>query len=70
MPIEETISIHERLGVLETKMDTVIEQTTETNGSVAKLKVWQGIMQGAIGVLTAIVIPVLFMFLSNWLNNK
>ena len=39
------------------------------NGSVVNLKVWKGIMQGGIAVLIAIIIPILFMFLSSYLDR-
>ena len=65
----EEILVHERLGILETKMDRIIEQTTKTNGTVANLKLWQARILGALSILSAIIVPILFMFLSKWLDN-
>ena len=46
------------------------EQVEKTNGSVANLKIWKGVMQGAVGVLTVIVIPLLFIFIRFWIGGK
>lgn len=46
------------------------DQVNRTNGSVASLKLWQARILGAISILSAIVIPILFMFLSRWMDSK
>mgnify|MGYP001564806549 CR=1 FL=1 len=45
------------------------EQTTRTNGQVASLKLWQARILGALGILSAIIIPILFMFLSRYIDG-
>ena len=49
--------------------DRIEQHVIKTNGSVASLKMWRAVMQGAIAVLTAIVVPLLFMFLSKWMDK-
>ncbi len=53
----------------------IIEQTTKTNGSVAKaqtdiaeLKIWRGYITGAIAVIMAAVVPALLVMLNKFLG--
>jgi hypothetical protein len=55
MENQTTINIHERLAVIETKLDRVLEQTTITNGRVTVLEMWKAKLTGkAIGISAAV----------------
>lgn len=49
--------------------EKINEHLNRLNGSVSSLKSWKGIMQGAIGVLTAIVVPICLMLFANFLDK-
>ena len=42
--------------------DKIIEQTTKTNGSVRDLQKWKSFINGAVAVLTGIILP-LFIYI-------
>ena len=44
----------------EEKLDAILDQVRRTNGRVGRLENWRWMITGAIAVLTALVIPLLF----------
>jgi len=54
----------------------IIKQTTKTNGSVAKanceiaeLKIWKGYVTGAVAVIMAVIVPLFFLLVRNYLEK-
>jgi hypothetical protein len=46
--IQDKIQLHERLAVIETKLDQVLTQTKLTNGRVSILEIWKANITGKI----------------------
>jgi len=44
---------------VETKLDEILEQTTQTNGKVAEIQRWRERVTGATGVVVLILVPIL-----------
>lgn len=59
----------EKIENLHEKVEEIKEQVLLTNGSVANLKIWKGYLTGGIAVLTALVIPVLFLLIEQWIRR-
>lgn len=53
----------------EIQHNAIIKRLDHTNGSVASLKIWRGVMMGGLSVITAIIIPIMFMLINFWLDN-
>ena len=47
---------------------SVNEQTIKTNGRVRALEVWRGFITGGLGVLTALVLPVAYAVVKEWMR--
>lgn len=48
-------------------LDRIEKQTTQTNGSVANLKLWRAYTTGAVAVLTTLLLPCILLILSHYL---
>lgn len=48
------------------ELGALTEQVKKTNGSVINLKMWRAYLTGGIGVLTLLVVPLLFMVLGGY----
>jgi hypothetical protein len=53
--LQEKIAVHERLAVIETKLDKVLEQVTITNGRVSKLEIWKANITGKVAGIALVV---------------
>lgn len=51
-------------------LDRIEVQTTTTNGKVADIQGWRMWMNGGMAVLSAIMIPILFMLFAQYLSNR
>lgn len=51
------------------KVDSLDVRVGIQNGKVSKLERWQAFMQGAIMILTVMVVPILINFVSSWLEH-
>jgi hypothetical protein len=45
------------------------EQVARTNGSVARIKAWTNILKGGLGVITVLVLPILFILIEQWIRR-
>jgi hypothetical protein len=50
--IQDKIQLHERLAVIETKLDQVLIQTKLTNGRVSILEIWKANLTGKVTVIS------------------
>ncbi len=55
---------------IDEKLDTIHEQTLKTNGRVTKLESWRGFITGGLAILAVLVIPVLLLVISQYINNQ
>jgi len=51
--------LDDHFGVVNCKLDEISERVKNTNGRVKQLEIWRAGIVGALGVITAIVIPML-----------
>lgn len=52
------------------ELKALTEQVLKTNGSVTRLKEWRGYILGGLAVIVAVIIPLIYMVFSVWLNSK
>lgn len=49
--------------------EMILEQTTKTNGSVRELQKWRSFINGAISIMTVLVLPILFYVVEPWFRK-
>ena len=47
-----------RFEEIKEKLETILQQTTKTNGRVSKLEQWRAYILGAVGIMVVLVIPI------------
>ena len=52
---------------IDEKLDLTIEQTTKTNGRVSSLERWQSYVLGFCFAITVLILPILFMFMRQFI---
>lgn len=62
-------SIHAMLDNLKEGQCKILEQTTKHNGRMSSLELWQSYVIGAVAVLTVLVLPILFMIVSEIISH-
>ena len=62
-------SVHDSLSSINKTMNEVLEQTKKTNGRVSNLENWRAYILGAVAVLTALVLPVVFMVVNEIISH-
>lgn len=45
------------------KLDEILDQTKRTNGRVSSLERWRSFLTGAISILSAVILPIMFYLL-------
>lgn len=58
-------AIAEKAEDLKEELLAIKEQTTKTNGRVTSLEQWKWMAVGAISILTALVLPIIFILIKN-----
>lgn len=62
-------SIHATLDQLKEGQAKILIQTTKHNGRMSKLERWQSYVTGAVAVLTVLVLPIVFMIVSEIISH-
>jgi hypothetical protein len=62
-------SVHDSLSSINKTMNEVLEQTKKTNGRVSNLENWRAYILGAVAVLTALVLPIVFMVVNEIISH-
>jgi len=50
--------------------EAILEQVKRTNGRTSKLETWQNRIVGGLIVSNIIILPIIFIIISNWFNGK
>ena len=50
------------------QLNRIEAQTTKTNGRVSKLENWRGFITGGLAILSAIMLPIVFILISSYIK--